>query len=160
MTIRQVLEGRGTFPLHPRLGLCSVGATVRSLRPKPRFHTGVVSTDTVLLLIVSVIWGLAWLGTLAAVTLVHHCLWGTKAIDVDRFIVRSVRIGVVVVASLVILAVFIWIIWKWKPDFGFWGRFIQPYWQIAEAGLLIGIALMTACLALLSRRRKKKSRAK
>jgi len=119
-----------------------------------------VSTDTALLLIVSAIWGLAWLGALAAVVLVNHCLWGNKAIDVDRFITRSVRIGVVAVASLVTLAVFIWIIWKWKPDFGFWGRYIQPYWQIAEAGLVIGIALMTAFLAVLSRRRKKKPKTK
>gem|GEM_PF-5599738 len=149
----------GHFHCYPQ-GVCDRRAPARSLRAKPRFHTGVVSTDTALLLIVSAIWGLAWLGALAAVVLVNHCLWGNKAIDVDRFITRSVRIGVVAVASLVTLAVFIWIIWKWKPDFGFWGRYIQPYWQIAEAGLVIGIALMTAFLAVLSRRRKKKPKTK
>lgn len=113
--------------------------------------------DLWILGIAGLIWGLAWLGVLAAISLVYHCLRGSKHIDLDRFIARSLRISVVATAVVATGAVFIWIVWQWRPDFGFWGRFVQPYWRLGEGGMLCGITMMTAFLAVLRRRAKKKS---
>jgi len=120
-------------------------------------QTAEVSNDAVFLLIIAASAGFAWLGVLTLVALVTHCLRGTKGIDVDRFLNQAVRLGVIACAALATLAVLIWVIWKWKPDFGFWGRFIHGYWRLTEAGILIGVTSITAVLALLRRRKRRKS---
>lgn len=120
-------------------------------------QTADVSNDGVFLLIIAVTAGFAWLGGLCLVALVTHCLRGTKGIDVDRFLNQAVRLGVIACAALVTLMVLIWMIWKWKPDLGFWGRFIHSYWRLTEAGILIGVTGITAVLASLRRRKRRKS---
>lgn len=116
-----------------------------------------VSNDAVFLLIIACTAGFAWLGGLCLIALVIHCLCGTKSIDVDRFLIQAVRWGVIACAALATLAVLIWLIWKWKPDLGFWGRFVHGYWRLTEAGILIGVTGITAVLASLKRRKRRKN---
>ncbi len=116
-----------------------------------------MSNDAVFLLIIAFTAGFAWLGVLCLVALVTHCLRGTKGIDVDRFLNQAVRLGVIACAALVTMAVLIWIIWKWKPDLGFWGRFVHGYWRLVEAGILLGVTGMTAVVATLRRRKRRKN---
>lgn len=115
-------------------------------------------TDILIVLLTSSIWGLAWLGLLVLVSLIMHRLRGAKAIDYDGFLTWAVHIGVVAIAGLAVGAVFVWVIWQWKPDFGFWGRFVHHYWRLGEGGLLIGVSMMTALLALLRRGKNKRKR--
>jgi hypothetical protein len=118
----------------------------------------VVSNDLIILLVCALVYGLAWLGLLACISLTLHFLRGAKAVDVERFLDRSVRIGVVASAGLAVVMTLIWVVYKWKPDFGFWGRFVHPYVQLSEAGILLGVCCMTAFLALLRRGKKAKKR--
>lgn len=112
-------------------------------------------TDLWIVLAAALLWGLAWIGLLAAISLITHCLFGTKAVDIDRFVARSLRVSALASGVVICAAIAVWMVWKWKPDFGFFGRWIHPYWRLGEGSLVVGMALATIFFAVLKRRRKK-----